>query len=122
MTTLEGVRVLIVEDNFIVAHSLKSLLSAYGAVVVAMVPSVGGALAVLASDPIDVAILDIHVEGGAVDPLADRLLEARVPFFFISGYGDESVLPQRLRGWPRLDKPVETDLLLATLSRVLGRI
>ncbi len=121
MTTLDGVRVLIVEDNFIVADSLKSLITAYGGTVVAMVPSVAGALSLLASAPIDVAILDVHLSGGSVEPLADRLVKDRVPFFFITGYGDDSVLPERLRGWPRLDKPVETDRLLATLGRVLGR-
>jgi len=121
MTTLDGMRVLVVEDNFIVADSLRSLLTAFGGRVVSMAPSVEAALLVLASEPIDVAILDIHLKGGRVDVLADRLVEAKVPFLFITGYGDDTVLPQRLRGWPRLDKPVEPDLLLSTLGAVVGR-
>ncbi len=119
--TLEGVRVLIVEDNFIVADSLKSLICSYGGTVVATVPSVDGARRVLASNPIDVAILDIHIDGGAVDPLADQLATARIPMIFTTGYSDETVLPQRLRSWPRLEKPVEPDRLLAMLSAILGR-
>lgn len=118
---LKGLRVLIVEDTFVVADSLRTLIAAYGGKVVAMVPSAAEALASLDAHEIDAAILDIHLKGGAVDPLADALLARAIPFVFVTGYGDASVLPERLRGMPRLDKPVEPDLLLATLTRFLDR-
>jgi len=121
MRTLDGLRVLIAEDNFIVADSLKMLITAYGGTVAAMVPSTDAALAALESVPIDVAILDIHLRHGTADPLADRLAEDRIPFLFLTGYGDDNVLPERLRGLPRLEKPVDVDQLLATLASLLGR-
>ena len=52
---------------------------------------------------------------------ADHLLKTQVPFFFVTGYGDDTVLPKRLRNRPRLDKPVEPDRLLATLRKVLEK-
>jgi CheY-like chemotaxis protein len=121
MRTLDGVRVLIAEDNFIVADSLKRLITAYGGTVAVMVPSADAALAALESVPIDVAILDIYLKGGTADPLADRLLESRIPFLFLTGYGDDNVLPERLRGLPRLEKPLDVDQLLETLASLLGK-
>jgi CheY-like chemotaxis protein len=121
MTSLDGLRVLVVEDNFVVADSLRTLILAYGGQVAAMVPSVADALPLLDETAIDVAILDIHLKGDKVDRLADRLLEDGIPFLFVTGYGDGSVLPQHLRDLPRLDKPVDPDLLLATLASVLGK-
>lgn len=121
MKALDRIKVLIVEDNFIVADSLSCLISAYGGSVVAMVPSVVRGLEELSSQPVDVAILDIRVEGGAIELLADRLVQAGVPFVFITGYGDDSILPPRLRGQPRLDKPVDPAQLLKTLQTLLGK-
>lgn len=118
MTALDGLKVLIVEDNFVVADSLRTLILAYGGQVTAMVPSVDDALPLLEGDGIDVAILDIHLKGDKVDRLADRLLAIGTPFVFVTGYGDGSVLPEHLRHLPRLDKPVDPDLLLATLASV----
>lgn len=121
MSRLRGLRVLIAEDNFMVADSLRALISAYGGKVTTMVPTVADALAALESDSIDLAILDIRLRGGKVDPLADRLLEDRVPFFFLTGYGDSSGLPEHLRALPRLNKPVDVDRLLETVDMVLGQ-
>jgi two-component SAPR family response regulator len=119
--TLEGARVLIVEDNFVVADSLKVLVTAYGGKVAGMVPDIERALAAAADGAVDVAILDIDLKGTSVDPLARHLGERGIGFVFLSGYGDESILPEDLRGRPRLDKPVEPERLIETLLEVLGR-
>lgn len=121
MNNLDGLRILIVEDNFVVADSLRTLILAYGGRVVAMVPSVDEAMPVLDAEAVDVAILDIHLKGDKVDRLADELQRRKVPFVFVTGYGDGSVLPEHLRDLPRLDKPVDPDLLLATLATILGK-
>ncbi len=121
MSSLDGVRVLIVEDNFIVADSLKMLIDSYGGTVTALAPSAAAALEALDSAAIDVAILDIHLAGGKVDPLADRLVSEGVPFLFLTGYRDKSVLPEHLQGFARLGKPVEGDKLVAAIRGLLGR-
>jgi CheY-like chemotaxis protein len=117
---LGGLRILIVEDNFMVADSLKELMTAYGASVAAMVPSAAAALAAIEGQRIDVAILDIDLKDGKVDPLADRLIEHGIPFLFLTGFGDDSMLPPRLRGMPRLDKPVESERLIEELLALLA--
>lgn len=118
---LDSVRILLVEDNFVVADSLRALLLAYGGTVVAMVPSVAEALAIVDSESVDVAVLDIHVKDGTVEPLADRLSARRIPFLFLTGYGDDGLLPERMRGRPRLDKPVEPERLVDALAALMRR-
>jgi two-component SAPR family response regulator len=120
--SLDGLRVLIVEDNFIVADSLKELVTAYGGAVAAMVPDLEKALAAAEERPVDVAILDIDLRGTNVAPVARRLHDQRVGFIFLSGYGDENLLPEDLRGRPRLDKPVDPDRLIRALLEVTGRL
>jgi CheY-like chemotaxis protein len=117
---LNGMRILVVEDNFVVADALRFMLAGYGGVVTAVVPSVERALAALAEDPADVAILDINLHGRSVVPFADHLLAAAVPFVFVSGYGDDDLLPEHLRAHPRFDKPVEAERLVGCLVE-LGR-
>ncbi len=121
MTSLEGLRIFIVEDNFLVADSLRTLITAYGGTIAAVVPSADAALEALESTKVDLAILDIHLKGEKVDRFADRLVADQIPFLFITGYGDDSVLPERLRGRPKLDKPVDINVLLETVARILGR-
>ena len=119
--TLRGIRVLIVEDNFVVADSLRFMLTGYDATVTAVVPSLAHAEAVLARDSVDVAILDIDLKGTSVVPLADDLRRRGVPFVFVSGYGDEQLLPEHLRSSLRFDKPVEARRLVDRLIEVVRR-
>jgi len=113
--SLRGARVLIVEDNYVVADALRFLLETYDCLVTAMAPNLEQAYAALAAGPIDVAILDINLNGTSVVPLAERLDAAGVQFVFVSGYGDAELLPEHLRGRPRLDKPIEDARLAQTL-------
>jgi CheY-like chemotaxis protein len=112
---LNGMRILVVEDNFVVADALRFMLVGYGGVVTAVVGSVERALAAIAADPAEVAILDINLHGRSVVPFADHLLAEAVPFVFVSGYGDEDLLPEHLRAHPRFDKPVEAERLVGCL-------
>jgi len=121
VTDLQDVRVLIAEDNFVVADSLRALISAYRGNVACMVPTVRDALTALESHSIDLAILDISLRDGKVNPLAEQLLAAGIPFFFLTGYGDSSSLPEHLRDVPRLSKPVDVDRLFETITAVLAK-
>jgi CheY-like chemotaxis protein len=118
---LNGMRILIVEDNFVVADALRFMLGGYGGIVTAVVPSVERALAAIAAEPADVAILDINLHGRSVVPFADHLLGEAVPFVFVSGYGDEDLLPEHLRAHPRFDKPVEAERLVGCLVELMRR-
>ena len=92
---LRGRRILVVEDDYLLAESLNDLLAEAGAKVVGPVGNVPEALSLVTSGiGIDGALLDVNVRGQAVFPVADALLARGVPFSFCSGY-DRYTLPPR---------------------------
>ena len=119
--SLDSIRVLIVEDNYVVADALRFLIDGYGGSVTAIVPTLERAFAVLAEGAVDVAVLDINLQGASVVPLAEYLRVRGVPFLFLTGYGTGELLPEHLRRHPRLDKPVEAERLVRALLTLCGR-
>jgi CheY-like chemotaxis protein len=119
--SLRGTSVLIVEDNYVVAEALRFLIDGYDGSVVAAVPSVERALEVLAAGPVEIAVLDINLNGASVVPLAEHLRARGVPFVFLTGYGDTDLLPENLRGHPRFGKPVEAERLIQTMCDLAER-
>jgi CheY-like chemotaxis protein len=120
--TLAGARVLVVEDDYVVADALRFLIEGFGGRVTAIVPSVERAREAIAAEPVDVAVLDINLHGVSVAPLADHLRVHDVPFVFLTGYGDADMLPEHLRDRPRLSKPVQPDPLIRALIDLLGQL
>lgn len=117
--SLHGLRILIVEDNYVLADALRYLLVGYGAIVTASAPTVERARAALDASPIDVAVLDLNLNGTSVAPFADDLRAAGIPFVFVTGYGDDpDMVPEHLRATPRLEKPVEAGRLVGVLLQV----
>lgn len=99
-------RILLVEDDYLIAHDLACELQAAGVAVVGPVPDIQGAVDLLDAGPApDAAILDINLGGVMVYPLADILRNLRIPFVFVTGYGT-CTIPERYRCQPRLEKPV----------------
>ena len=93
--SLNGRRILVVEDDYLLAESLNDLLMEAGVSVVGPVGNVPDALSLVNSgQAIDGALLDVNVRGQPVFPVADALMERGVPFSFCSGY-DRYTLPQR---------------------------
>lgn len=119
--SLRGTSVLIVEDNYIVADALRYLIDGYEGSVSAIVPSVDRAFEVLAAGPVDIAILDINLHGISVVPFAQHLRSRGVPFVFLTGYADDELLPEDLRGQLRFDKPVEAERLVRALIDLARR-
>lgn len=110
MNDLEGFRVLVVEDEMLVSMLVEDMLTEMGCVVVGPAASLAEAQALVESDGIDAAVLDVNVAGRPVFPVADRLKEKGVPFVFASGYG-EAGLSEDHRDAPVLQKPFrDTDL------------
>jgi CheY-like chemotaxis protein len=119
--SLNGTRVLIVEDNYVVADALKYLIDGYEGSVVAIVPTVERAIAALAEGGVDIAVLDINLHGASVVPVAQHLQAQSIPFVFLTGYGDGDILPVQLRDQPRLDKPVDAERLVRAMLDLVGR-
>ncbi|HZX79381.1 MAG TPA: response regulator [Lysobacter sp.] len=112
---LRGRRVLVVEDEYLVADDLRVELEQAGAHVVGPAPTIADALRLLAGAPVlDAAILDVNVGGEPVDAVALQLERRGVPFVLATGY-DAWALPQALLHAPRCEKPVG----LAALARAL---
>lgn len=118
--SLKGIRVLIVEDNYVVADALKYLIDGYEGSVVAIVPTVGRAIEALMAGDVDIAVLDINLHGTSVVPVTEHLRAGGVPFVFLTGYGEADILPEHLRDRPRLDKPVDAERLVRVMLELVG--
>jgi two-component SAPR family response regulator len=97
-------RVLVVEDELLIADLLEGMISDLGHEVVAVVPRVEEALALIARETLDFAIVDVRLHGDMALSVADALLAKKVPFVFATGLG-ESGLPADYRHLPLLRKP-----------------
>jgi two-component SAPR family response regulator len=112
-------RVLIVEDELLIGDLLEGMVADLGHEVVAVVPRVEDALAVIERSELDFAIVDIRLHDDSALPVADALIAKGVPFVFATGLG-ESGLPQSYRGLPILQKPF-TKLDLERELNALGQ-
>jgi CheY-like chemotaxis protein len=120
MTGIGGCRLLVVEDDYLIAADLAFWLEGKGVKVLGPAASVDDALALLRTEPLpDAAILDINLGDERVFPVADVLRAANVPFVFLSGY-DSNVIPEPYRGGRCCPKPVDRPRLLRALSAALG--
>ncbi len=117
---LTGRRVLVVEDEPLIAMLLEDMLTDLGAEIAGVADTVSGALERLESDGVvDIAVLDMSLRGRTVEPVADALADRGVPFVFASGYGAD-VAVGRHAAAPVLPKPFARDALEAALLRCLG--
>lgn len=119
MAGLEGFRVLVVEDEPILALELKDLLSDLGCEVAGAAGRIAEALQLARTLDFDVAILDVNLGGVRVDPVADVLDERGLPYVFATGYA--SVRTGRPSKWPVIEKPFEGSCLLRAITTALGR-
>ncbi|MBV9813244.1 MAG: response regulator [Acetobacteraceae bacterium] len=116
---LHGRRLLVVEDEYLVAMDLAAALRDRGAEVIGPVGSVSDALALLAATAdIDGAVLDINLRGQNVFPIADALRHRGVPFVFATGY-DPWTIPDSYADVPRLQKPVNTQALARAVAKAV---
>lgn len=117
---LSGRRILVVEDEMLVAMLMEDILADLGCVVVGPAARVADALERVRTEALDCAFLDVNVAGERVFPVADALAERNVPFIFVSGYG-EDVLEPRFAGRPALKKPFPPSEIETVLKRHLAR-
>lgn len=111
---LQGLRVLVVEDEALVAMLVEDMLSDFGCEVIGPAGSIRQALDAIASDPPDAAILDVNLGGEPVYPVADALRRCHAPFVLATGYGEMGVA-EGYRDAPVLQKPFEESELRSRL-------
>jgi len=117
---LQGLRVLIVEDEHIVALALADDLEDHGAVIVGPASSVEGALELIDKHEIEVAVLDIQLQSQMVFPVAEALTGLDVPFLFTSGF-DASAVPREFAHVPQCEKPASAQTMVDMLARLVGK-
>lgn len=114
-------RVLLVEDETLVALDLAQQLEAAGFAVIGPAASVAEARQLLQEDDCDAAILDVNLgHGETSEPIAQDLIGRGVPIIVVSGYA-RSQHPALFSGMTLLVKPVRIDSLVAELNGVLGQ-
>jgi CheY-like chemotaxis protein len=113
--SLTGLRVLLVEDEPIIAMTAEDMLEELGCTIVATATTLAGALAAVEREAFDLALLDINLNGVESLPVADRLREAGRPFVFTTGYGAVA------RDAPLVAKPYQLRDLEAAIREALGR-
>ncbi len=109
-------RILVVEDEFLIALDITGALEQGGLVVIGPLASVRDALATIERESVDGALLDANLGGESVGQVADALFARGVPFAFVSGYGREQ-LPAQHKGAPLIAKPFTGEDLLAVVAR-----
>lgn len=112
-------RILVVEDQFLVALDIAALLEGGGYGVVGPAATVSKALTLIEHEPIDAAVLDINLEDDLSYPIADMLRDRDTPFVFATGRNRAGVEPA-YRDCAMLAKPVQKTLLLETIRDLIG--
>jgi DNA-binding NtrC family response regulator len=112
-------RVLIVEDSWAIANSLKSLLERAGAHVIGPVPSVERALGVLRAEPVSLALVDMNLREAFADDVITELVNRKIPYIIVTAY---EMLPTNADTYAAavVRKPVDADELIALVSRFVA--
>ncbi len=117
---LNGLRVLVVEDELLIAMMIEDLLAEQFCVVVGPFSAVADALAVARSEKLDLAVLDVNVHGEKIYPVGELLAARRIPFILLSGYGQGAIPPEH-PDWQAVAKPFQAQELPRLLAaRVIG--
>ncbi|MFY9759835.1 MAG: response regulator [Xanthobacteraceae bacterium] len=106
----EKPRVLLVEDEALVAMMIQETMTEFGFQVIGPVSTASEALAAARNSQFEAAVLDINLGDGMVYTVAEILSKRGVPFVFVTGYDAESV-DSRFAGVPVLQKPIERNML-----------
>ena len=114
-------RILVVEDEYLIAMSLQDALENAGSVVVGPVPSVENAIKKIDSEPhIDAAVVDVNLGGELAYAVADMLIARKIPFVFTSGYED-NVMRNRYAHVKNCPKPYMFAAMEEALAEALSR-
>ena len=117
--SLSGLRILVAEDEYMIASDLRRDLQGRGTMVCGPAPTLERTIDLIETEPrIDAALLDINLNGDLVFPAADLLRERGVPFLFTTGY-DKSTIPPRFSEVPLCMKPIDNTKIIAALQDLI---
>lgn len=108
-------RILVVEDESLVAMLIEDILTDLGYQTVGPFSRVERALEMLETEQVDGALLDVNLDGGPSYPIAERLIALGCPFVFVTGYGGSGLDPD-YAAYPVLQKPFTSETIAAALA------
>jgi CheY-like chemotaxis protein len=118
--TLEGVRLLVIEDEPLIALTIADSLEIAGAEVARPIGTEREALSAIEGGAFDAALLDANLHGRPVTAVAAALMRHGIPFAFVTGY-DREALPESFRHLAVLRKPFNDRQLLETVTSLVAR-
>ena len=110
---------MVVEDEMLVSLLIEDMLADARSIIVGPFDRVAQALAAARTENIDLAVLDVNVDGVKVYPVAEVLAARSIPFVFLSGYGQQAI-PADRPDWRVCSKPFRQEELVALLARALS--
>ncbi|MCX7358356.1 MAG: GAF domain-containing protein [Alphaproteobacteria bacterium] len=118
--SLDGLKVLLLEDQLVIALDAEAMLQSCGVGGVDTTATASEALRTLVATAPDIAVLDVNLGSGNSFPVAEELRRRKIPFIFATGYGDHTIIPKSLADVPVVRKPYDPDALAATMARALA--
>ncbi|WID98822.1 response regulator [Bosea vestrisii] len=116
-----GRRILVVEDEYLIAEYITATLEDLGYEVVGPAPTVPAAIAAIASERMDAVLLDANLAGTSSAPIAGELAARRIPFVVVTGYGNLDLATALLQSAPRINKPFTPSDIGAILVKILAQ-
>jgi DNA-binding response OmpR family regulator len=120
MGLLVGLRILVVEDETLIALDLAQTIEQAGARIVGPAHTVSQAVGLIGNTAIDAAVLDYYLRKETASPIAERLLGDRTPFLCYTG--SPGGLDQTYPSVPILRKSIRSELLVTEIGALVGRL
>jgi DNA-binding response OmpR family regulator len=114
-------RILVVEDEFLVAMQIEAILAGRGWKVIGSAGTLASAVSLARTCSCDAAVLDVNLRGERVDEVAAILSERGIPFLFVSGYGRGNLPAAFRQSAEFLAKPFSDQMLVQTVINLLPR-
>ena len=117
---LIGLRILIVEDEFLVADDIAMVLEDFGCEVIGPVPTIAEAVAVIKAEALDGVLLDANLDGVSSTEVAEALVARGIPFVVVTGYGHLKLPSAALEAAARVTKPWNVADLAGVLAEAFA--
>lgn len=115
-----GRRILVVEDEYLVAEYIAAILEDLGYEVVGPVPTIPEAINAIASEKLDAVLLDASLGGTSSAPIATELATRGLPFVVVTGYGNLKLATAALQAAPRVNKPFTSADIASILAKTVA--
>jgi CheY-like chemotaxis protein len=113
-------RILVAEDEGLIALDLESMLQGFGCEVVGPLSDIHDILSTIRSEPVDGALLDVNLRGRQVFEILPEFISRKIPVVLTSGYDDATLFPRIFRELPRLSKPFDLAALHQVCAATMG--